>query len=249
MAKILLANGCSHVAGSESPISFAEPLAEKMGMTSVNIATPGGGNDRILRTTIDYCVANPVDFVVIGWTTHERMEITFRDEWQCFGLGRQVHKSTDLHDDEYVERLQQLFDFMSLNCCTWYPHGVEKTLVYQISLQSFLEARGIDYIFFNAWNLIPQVGDSQGMYWASSNYVEKCNQSRSEPAYKWFNENSYQHPKWDAINKDKYYKPHNALFKDYEDLMPEHFSEMHHGNEHVHNAIAEELYERINRTK
>lgn len=245
MAKILLANGCSHVAGSESSISFAEPLAERMGMTAVNLATPGGGNDRILRTTIDYCVANPVDFVVIGWTTHERMELVFRDEWHHFGLGRQVHKSSNLQDDDYIKRLQQMFDFMSLNCCTWYPHGVEKTLVYQLSLQSFLEARGIDYLFFNAWNYIPSPKD---MFWASTQYLKDCEWDHVEPAFNWFTD-EYQHPKWNAINKDKYYKPHNALFKDYEDMMPNEFSEMHHGNEQVHNAIAEELYEYTIRTK
>lgn len=243
--KVLLANGCSHVAGSESTISFAAPLAEKMGMTAVNIALPGGGNDRILRTTIDYCVSNPVDFVVIGWSTHERMELVFRDEWHHFGLGRQVHKSNNLHDDEYIKRLQQLFDFMSLNCCTWYPHGVEKTLVYQLSLQSFLEARGIDYLFFNAWNHIPAPND---MFWLTNEYVKKIKSDFADPAFEMFS-NEYQHPKWEAINKDKYYKPHNALFKDYEDLMPEEFSAAHHGNEKVHLAIAEELYEQAIRRR
>jgi hypothetical protein len=248
MEKILLANGCSHVAGSESPISFVEPLSNKLGMRPVNLATPGGGNDRILRTTIDYCVANPVDFVVIGWTTHERVEVIFNDDWHCFGLGRQVHKKGNLQDETNVQKLQQLFDFMSLHCSTWYPHGVERTLIYQLSLQSFLEARGIDYLFFNSWNHIP-AADPKGMFWANLQYLEDCKSERTEPGYPWFKDNSYQHPKWEAINKDKYYKPHNALFKDYEDIMSEHFSKLHHGNEHVHNAIAEELYERIARTK
>lgn len=248
MEKILLANGCSHVAGSESPISFVEPLANKLGMSPVNLAMPGGGNDRILRTTIDYCVANPVDFVIIGWSTHERTELIFEEQWHHFGFGRQVHKFGKLQDETDVKKLQQLFDFMSLYSSTWYPHGVERTLIYQLSLQSFLEARGIDYLFFNAWNSIPSP-DGQGMFWASPQYLTDCETHNFYPAYNWFTDYSYQHPKWKAINKDKYYKPHNALFEDYEIMMPEHFSEMHHGNENVHNAIAEELYERIDRTK
>lgn len=247
MAKILLANGCSHVAGSESNISFAEPLAEMMGMTAVNLATPGGGNDRILRTTIDYCVANPVDFVLIGWTTHERVEVVFNDNFECFGLGRIVPNKPDMSSDD-VKKLQQLFDFMTHYCSTFFPHGVERTLTYQIALQSFLESRNINYLFFNAWNSIPEP-HHKGMYWATTDYINDCKKKNIEPAFKWFKDRMYQHPKWSAINKDKYYKPHNAIFKDYEDIMPNAFSEMHHGNEQVHNAIAEELYEHAIRTK
>ena len=43
-------------------------LSEKMNMSPVNLAMPGGGNDRIVRTTINYCLSNKVDFVIIGST-------------------------------------------------------------------------------------------------------------------------------------------------------------------------------------
>lgn len=210
MAKILLANGCSHVAGSESPISFVKPLAEKMGMESVNLALPGGGNDRIVRTTINHCLTNKVDFVVVGWTTYERQEVIFNEEWHHFGLGRQVPDNVN-----NKEQLQKLFDFMSLYCCNWNTLGLERTLIQQLTLKSFLENRGIDYLFFNAWNKFYE---------------------------------DVQHPAFPELLNDKYYKPFNAIFEDYEELMPNHYSELHHGNEHVHNAIAEELYEQISRT-
>jgi len=206
MKKILLANGCSHVAGSESSISFVEPLAEKMNLRSINLAMPGGGNDRILRTTINYCLENPVEFVVIGWTTYERQEVIFDDEWHHFGLGRQVPDNIANKNN-----IQKLFDYMSLHCCNWNTLGLERTLITQLALKSFLDNKGIKYLFFNAWN-------------------------------KFFQD--VQHPALTELLDDKYYKPYNAVFEDYENLMPEHYSELHHGNEHVHNAIAEELYER-----
>ena len=209
--KVLLANGCSHVAGSESSISFVQPLAEKMNMTPVNLAMPGGGNDRILRTTVNYCLTNPVDFVVIGWTTYERQEVIFNEEWHHFGLGRQVPNNIN-----NKEQLQKLFDFMSLYCCNWNTLGLERTLVNQLALKSFLENKGIDYLFFNAWNKFYQ---------------------------------GVQHPAFKELFNDKYYKPFNAIFEDYEELMPDHYSELHHGNEQVHNSIAEELYEQAIRSR
>lgn len=206
MAKILLANGCSHVAGSESPISFVDPLAEKMSMTPVNIAMPGGSNDRIHRTTIEYCLNNTVDFVVIGWTTHERFEFPWNNKFEYYGLGRQS-------DDQ---KLQQLFDFMSLYCANWNPIGLSTTLNYMYSLQCFLELKCIPYLFFNSWNSIPF---------------------------------DYQDTVWSNINKDKYYRPHEGIFEKFEQLMPHNFSKMRHGNQVVHNAIAEELYEQAVRTR
>ena len=208
---ILLANGCSHVAGSESPISFATPLSEKMNMSPVNLAMPGGGNDRIVRTTIDYCLTHRVDYVIIGWTTYERQEVIFNEEWHHFGLGRQVPKHV-----KDREQLQKLFDFMSLYCCNWHSLGLERTITNQLALKSFLENRGIPYLFFNAWN----------------HFYE-----------------GVQHPAFSELFDDKYYKPFSAIFEDYEKMMPNHYSKLHHGNEHVHNAIAEELYERIAQTR
>jgi hypothetical protein len=206
MAKILLANGCSHVAGSESALSFATPLAEKLGMSAVNIALPGGSNDRINRTTIDFCLNNQVDFVVIGWTTHERFEFPWNNTTEYYGLGRQ---STDA-------RLQKLFDYMSLYCSNWNPVGLSRALHSMYSLQCFLESKQIPYLFFNSWNHIP-VG--------------------------------YQDTVWNNINKDKYYKPHEGIFENFERLMPDNFSAMRHGNETVHLSIAEELYEQAIRRR
>ena len=68
--KLLLTNGCSHVAGSESTVNVADYLGELMSMPVMNIATPGGGNDRMLRTTMDACLQHDVGFVVVGWSTH-----------------------------------------------------------------------------------------------------------------------------------------------------------------------------------
>jgi len=208
--KLLLTNGCSHVAGSESTVNVADYLGELMSMPVMNIATPGGGNDRMLRTTMDACLQHDVGFVVVGWSTHERMELVFNRDWELFGLGRIAPTSN------HREQLQKLFDYMSLYCCDWDGPGLERTLTSQLSLQCFLESRGIDYLFFNAWNHLPD---------------------------------HYQSPKKSMLNLDKYYKPQHGLYEEYEKLMPEHYSAMHHGDHTVHKLIAEELYEQAIRPR
>ena len=75
--KKLLTNGCSHTEGSECNVSFGDFFTN---YEHVNIAKGGGGNERILRTTMEYCENNKVDLVIIGWSTHERFEFAWKDE-------------------------------------------------------------------------------------------------------------------------------------------------------------------------
>ena len=56
--KKLLANGCSHMAGSECVTNVADIFALNLDMETDNISTPGGGNHRILRSTIEYIEEN-----------------------------------------------------------------------------------------------------------------------------------------------------------------------------------------------
>ena len=64
--KKLLAYGCSHMAGSECVTNVADIFALNLDMETDNISTPGGGNHRILRSTIQYIQENgKPDFVLI----------------------------------------------------------------------------------------------------------------------------------------------------------------------------------------
>lgn len=147
MAKILLANGCSHVGGSESDMSFVEYLADKLGMEPVNLAEPGGSNDRIVRTTMEYCAEHKDDigYVIVGWTTAERFEHIWKRQVNLYGMHR-----ISGHD----EQLQKLYDYMMLYC---YDDGTttffaRKRVSQILSLQYFLKAQGLDYLFFDAWS-------------------------------------------------------------------------------------------------
>jgi hypothetical protein len=67
---MILVNGDSFTAGEESDIAWPELIAD-----TVNIAVPGASNDYILRSTVDYVDNNKVDYVIIAWTSPNRIEL------------------------------------------------------------------------------------------------------------------------------------------------------------------------------
>lgn len=69
---MILVNGDSFTAGEESPVAWPDLIAN-----TVNIATPGAGNDHIALSTVDYIENNPdVDSVIVAWTTPNRICIS-----------------------------------------------------------------------------------------------------------------------------------------------------------------------------
>jgi hypothetical protein len=100
MERVLVINGCSHTAGSEidgpgigdSPscrsLSFGNLVAERMGRTAINMAYPGGSNDRICRSSMSWIADNiekilnkELDvFFLIHWTSSERADYHFSQQ-------------------------------------------------------------------------------------------------------------------------------------------------------------------------
>jgi len=142
----LLANGCSHMAGSESTTSVADLFAKHLDIDCVNLSHPGGSNHRILRSTIEYIEENgKPDFVLIGWTTQERFEFTWKGERADYTL--------DKHSDD--TDLEKFYRYLDLNVCD-FEIGKENTILYIFLLQQYLENNKIDYMFCNMYNAIPE---------------------------------------------------------------------------------------------
>jgi hypothetical protein len=68
---MILVNGCSFTTGEESPVAWPSLITG-----SINIATAGAANDYIVRTTVEYVNNNPVEQVIIAWTSPHRIEIS-----------------------------------------------------------------------------------------------------------------------------------------------------------------------------
>lgn len=154
---MIFANGCSHTAGSESTRSYIDYIGEALELPTTNISTPGGGNHKILRTTLQWLESNPnPKLVIIGWSTHERFEFSFDGSIADYTLDKQSLDSN----------LEKFYRYCDLHLADW-NFGLENTLTYQLCLQSYLEQRNIPYIYCNMYNCIPK--DCQHPVWLAVN--------------------------------------------------------------------------------
>jgi hypothetical protein len=81
----MFVNGDSHTAevyGDDSPTA-TEILAKKYNCNYLNIALPGGSNQRIIRTTIENLpnLDPKSTLIVIGWSSFERTEWYYKNQW------------------------------------------------------------------------------------------------------------------------------------------------------------------------
>ncbi|NJO59845.1 MAG: hypothetical protein HC836_16550 [Richelia sp. RM2_1_2] len=160
----LLVNGCSYTWGAElHPLGreqknqetqeerqyreehvWGGQLARKLGLSEyTNIAVGGGSNIRILRTTISEILKIPDNerkdlLVIVGWSDIFRYEHYYKNAWQ---------KILPNWYNDKINGLDKIADFyyrymMENTSC------IEQFLINCVSLQSFLQAYSIKYLFF-----------------------------------------------------------------------------------------------------
>jgi hypothetical protein len=97
---ILYANGDSHTAGVgvDHRQTFANLVARHFGLTLVNHAQSGASNQRILRTTRDYLSNNDPALILIGWSTWEREEWLYQDNYYDVNSSGHPGLPEELHD-------------------------------------------------------------------------------------------------------------------------------------------------------
>lgn len=114
---MLLVNGCSFTHGEELdgwedgehfPQTYGNILAEKLGTHCLNLAMGGSGNERILRTTINY-LTNPTEGIpthmVIMWSDPQRREVPVK-EFEY----RRSHYLMKKHNKEHI-REEELYSY------------------------------------------------------------------------------------------------------------------------------------------
>jgi|TARA_R110001632_G_C11197077_1_gene402782 hypothetical protein len=134
---LLYANGDSHTA----PWSYVNIIGEELASKFVNQAQGGCSNAGIIRRTRNYLKHTTPDLVIIGWSTWEREEWKYKDQYY------NVNSSGyDRLPDELQERYKQ-----------WVTKQTQKTLnkkskywhteIYK--LHQILERELIPHVFFN----------------------------------------------------------------------------------------------------
>ena len=164
----LLLNGCSHAAGSEiDPLSleprgwtpekaFGAHLARRLGFAQhINLAMPGGSNERILRTTLEYLGTHGSEFspgglfVVVLWTGPARFEV-YDETWRTW-----INLCPGVQDtrwfDDYPPPLQNYFKYHVL-VRTSPVEVATRRWVEVLLLQAYLKNQGIPYLFCNAYH-------------------------------------------------------------------------------------------------
>ena len=161
--RALFANGCSMTYGSEladgadkrcvddayrERCAWPGALAERLGCErAVNLGTPSGSNERIVRTTIAWVLGEHLGrgrraedlLVVIGWSHPMRREFYIDGEW---------HQVVPYHDHAHpkLHRLNLVYREVA-----WHDHeSAVRFLTALVSLESFLRLHQVPYLFFDA---------------------------------------------------------------------------------------------------
>lgn len=234
--KYLYAIGCSHMAGSEiagpgitSSIkentnnAWPGQLAIENDLNYINGSVPGGSNEYIMRTCIDFVskwIANGDDaselFVAVGWTTNERLEFEWEGErysW-CNGTDPQFFQKENGKPD-----FTNWFKFLQLYH-TAYDFGLFKKITYMIALNSFLKSVNVDHVQVNNCASIPK------------------------DAWKSLDMQHLEH----VFPNDVFYNKHESFIEKYNtDENKEHFTPWLHADKHIHSLYAKEIMEFIER--
>jgi hypothetical protein len=145
--KILTA-GDSFTYGEElSDLNSAWPflLANQLSSTVVNLGQPAASNDCMIRQTMEYLITkqDPIDLVVIGWTSPGRTEfadeVGYYDIWPGYGGNLFIKDGAPWRDNlcKYINQYHNR-EFYFL-----------KFLQNVILLQNFLESENIKYVMLN----------------------------------------------------------------------------------------------------
>lgn len=232
----LCAVGCSHMAGSEiegqsmtaqtkNNIVHAWPgkLAKEHKLNYINRAVPGGSNEYIMRTTIDFVSKwlhqgrDPAElFMVIGWTTNERVEFTWEGKHIHWANGSDAqHFKKDYGDFTTWFKALQLYH-------TDYNFGLFKKITYITMVNSFLKSVGVEHVQVNNCAAILD--------------------------HNW--ENMRLEHLRHAFPDDIFYNKHNSFYEQYNtDEYAEHFTTWGHADRYIHRLFANDVMEFIEEMK
>lgn len=125
--------------------SWPSVLGKQLTQTVINQAAGGSSNDRIYRTTVEYCNTHTPNMVVIGWTS------IARNEWShTKGTYLRLAPKTYLADDsELTDDIEPIHKFWIQHVCNEYIN-FRNLLHYVLHLQDYFKSKQISYKFFTA---------------------------------------------------------------------------------------------------
>jgi hypothetical protein len=137
----LVVNGCSltYCEGLQYPLEEGWPklLAEKLNVPLVNLATPGAGNDRIVRTTVEHLYNNPLPnpLYVVAFSHSSRREEFYKhlDNHKLISVHNKSMDNLTPYEVGYLQNFDTLV------------HSKTKTRLW-LSLVNTFKANNIKYL-------------------------------------------------------------------------------------------------------
>jgi hypothetical protein len=130
----ILVNGDSYSALDKHNNAYSQHLLGNI----TNIAERGCSNDRIFRSTIEYCIHTKPDFVIIGWSFIHRQEVV--DAHNRF-----ITLDFVLNEKKVADHYKMLADY------DWNYKKLMLDFYTQVyTLSSWLALQNIKYSFFSA---------------------------------------------------------------------------------------------------
>jgi hypothetical protein len=143
---MIYCNGCSFTeAYTLNGQNWPSALGQLLDQPVVNHAAGGGSNDRIYRTTIEYCNTQHPNYVVIGWTNLVRNELL-----HAKGTYIRLAPWTLLSEEcELTDDLTHIHKFWGQEMCNEYIN-FRNLVHYILHLQDYFKSKKISYKFFTA---------------------------------------------------------------------------------------------------
>ena len=187
---ILYVNGDSHSEGrGAGNKTFAQLIANHYNFTLQNQARGGASNARILRTTEEFLKDNHPELVVIGWSTWEREEWLYNDQY--YDVNSSGHTGLP---EELIDQYKQWVTQQSADEIDNKSRQLHEK-IYQ--LHKVLEQRKISHIFFTCMYNFFSI--KQEYDWNNSFINPYINAS----SYFWYLKNrGFQTDKWYHFGED-----------------------------------------------
>jgi hypothetical protein len=145
---MIYCNGCSFTEGynlHNPQLAWPYQLGKVLNQDVISLAIGGGSNDRIYRTTVEFCNLQTPDYVIIGWTSLSRNELTHNS-----GTYLRLAPNCKLPDEhELSDNLDTVHQFWSRYLLNEYIN-FRNLLHHILHLQDYFKIKKIPYKFFTA---------------------------------------------------------------------------------------------------
>lgn len=179
----------SHAVQLQPNEKFSSIVADAIGYDVVNVAQSGASNARIMRTTREYLDNNVPDLILIGWSTWEREEWFYQDQY--YNVNSSGH-------DPLPADLQQLYKHWVIEQTADTLHAKSQHWHNEIfKLHSELVQKNIKHVFFNCMYNFFQTDNQQD--W-STNFIGPYNNNSSY--YWWLTQQGFQADSWYHFGAD-----------------------------------------------